>query len=139
MKDFIQEFKAFAVKGNVVDLAVAVVIGGAFGQIVTSLVQNIITPSIGIFMGGIDFTGLSFTIGKASITYGYFIQSIVNFVIVAFVIFLAIKALSKLKQEEKVIVEETPEPSDEVKLLTEIRDSLNQQRKGRGYCTNRVE
>ncbi len=128
MKDFIQEFKAFAVKGNVVDLAVAVVIGGAFGQIVTSLVQNIITPSIGIFMGGIDFTGLSFTIGKASITYGYFIQSIVNFVIVAFVIFLAIKALSKLKQEEKVIVEETPEPSDEVKLLTEIRDSLNQQR-----------
>ena len=128
MKDFIQEFKAFAVKGNVVDLAVAVVIGGAFGQIVTSLVQNIITPSIGIFMGGIDFTGLSFTIGKASITYGYFIQSIVNFVIVAFVIFLAIKALSKLKQEEKVIVEETPEPSDEVKLLTEIRDSLNQKR-----------
>lgn len=128
MKDFIQEFKAFAVKGNVVDLAVAVVIGGAFGQIVTSLVQNIVTPSIGIFMGGIDFTGLSFTIGKASITYGYFIQSVVNFVIVAFVIFLAIKALSKLKQEEKVIVEETPEPSDEVKLLTEIRDSLNQQR-----------
>jgi large conductance mechanosensitive channel len=126
MKQLLEEFKAFAIKGNVVDLAVAVVIGAAFGKIVTSLVENIITPTISIFMGGVDFTGHAFTIGTASIKYGVFIQSVVDFTIVAFVIFLAIKVLTRLKKEETTVVADTPaEPSDEVKLLTEIRDLLN--------------
>ncbi|MCA9361684.1 large-conductance mechanosensitive channel protein MscL [Candidatus Kaiserbacteria bacterium] len=126
MKGFIEEFKAFAVKGNVIDLAVAVVVGGAFGKIVSSLVTNIITPSMGVFMGGIDFSGLSVTVGEAEITYGVFIQSIVDFLIVALVIFLAIKGLSSLKKKEeaKVEVEKAKEPSDEAKILLEIRDLL---------------
>ncbi len=125
MKKFLEEFKAFAVRGNVIDLAVAVVIGGAFGKIVTSLVENIITPTIGMLMGGVDFTGYSFQLGSAYIKYGAFIQSIVDFTIVAFVIFLAIKGLARLKREEETVeVEKPKEPSDEVKLLTEIRDSL---------------
>ncbi len=125
MKDFIEEFKAFAMRGNVVDLAVAVVIGTAFGAIVSSLVANIITPVLGVFMGGIDFTDLDLTIGKSVISYGYFIQSVVNFIAIALVVFLAIKLLARLKKTEETKTEETPkEPSDEVKLLMEIRDSL---------------
>jgi large conductance mechanosensitive channel len=123
MKEFVAEFKAFAMRGNVVDLAVAVVIGAAFGKIVSSLVENVIMPIIGILVGGVDFTGWALTVGSATITYGKFIQSIFDFVIVAFVIFMVVKAMAKLKKEE-----ETPaapkEPSVEVKLLTEIRDSL---------------
>lgn len=122
MKGFIEEFKAFAIKGNVVDLAVAVVIGGAFGKIVSSLVANIIMPVFGIILGGLDFSGMSFTFGKSVITYGVFIQSIIDFIIVAFVIFMAIKAINHLqgpKKEEKPV--ETPE---DIKLLREIRDSL---------------
>ena len=83
MKSFIEEFKTFAVKGNVVDLAVAVVIGGAFGKIVTSLVNNIITPLIGVVLGGIDFSSMSVHIGDAEITYGVFIQSVIDFLIVS--------------------------------------------------------
>ena len=126
MKKFIEEFKAFAMRGNVVDLAVAVVIGAAFSKIVTSLVTNIITPLMGILLGGVDFTGLEFTVGGAVVTYGVFIQSIVDFVIVAFVIFVAIKALARLQPvEEKRPADTKPvEPSEEVKLLREIRDSL---------------
>ncbi len=129
MKEFIQEFKAFAVKGNVVDLAVAVVIGAAFGKIVTSLVENIITPSMGLLMGGIDFSGQAFSIDGAVIKYGVFIQSVIDFVIVALVIFLAIKLLARLKKSEaqKESIEKATEPSDEVKLLMEIRDSLRRQ------------
>ena len=117
-------------KGNVIDLAVAVVIGAAFGKIVSSLVANIITPLIGLLMGGIDFSGLAYTIGDAEVTYGVFIQSTIDFLIVAFVIFLVVKAIAKAQNLGKEDVEaakeeEKPaEPSEEVKLLREIRDSL---------------
>jgi len=123
MKGFVEEFKAFAMRGNVVDLAVAVVIGAAFGKIVSSLVENIFMPVIGILVGGVDFTGWALTVGAVNITYGAFIQSVFDFVIVAFVIFMVVKAMTKLQKKE----EATPapkEPSAEVKLLTEIRDSL---------------
>jgi large conductance mechanosensitive channel len=124
MKDFIEEFKAFAMKGNVIDLAVAVVIGAAFGKIVASLVENIIMPTIGIILGGVDFTTWSLSVGDAEITYGVFIQSIFDFTIIAFVIFLVVRALSRFKQKEAITPTVTPEPTDEVKLLMEIRDSL---------------
>lgn len=128
MKAFIEEFKAFAVKGNVVDLAVAVVIGAAFGKIVSSLVANIIMPIVGIILGGIDFSTMSTQVGDAQITYGVFLQSVVDFVIVAFVIFLVVKAISKAQKlgaEEEAPAEEAPaEPSEDIKLLREIRDSL---------------
>lgn len=131
MKSFIAEFKAFAVKGNVIDLAVAVVIGTAFGKIVSSLVANIITPLIGLLMGGMNFSGLTYTIGRASVTYGVFVQSVIDFVIVALVIFMVVKGINKAqkmmakKEEEEAVVEEkAAEPSEEVKLLREIRDSL---------------
>ena len=130
MKNFIDEFKAFAMKGNVIDLAVAVVIGAAFGKIVSSLVENIITPLIGLLMGGIDFSDLAYSIGDAELMYGAFIQATIDFLIVAFVIFLVIKAIAKAqslgkKDVEAAKEEEKPaEPSEEVKLLREIRDSL---------------
>jgi large conductance mechanosensitive channel len=129
MKGFIGEFKAFAMKGNVIDLAVAVVIGAAFGKIVASLVENIITPVIGLLMGGVNFSGLAYTLGNAEITYGVFIQSIIDFVIVALVIFMVIKGINKAQDafdgEEEVPAEEKPaEPTEEVKLLREIRDNL---------------
>jgi large conductance mechanosensitive channel len=126
MKSFVDEFKAFAMKGNVIDLAVAVVIGAAFGKIVSSLVDNIITPIVGLLLGGIDFTGLSHTVGDANVTYGVFIQSIIDFTIVALVIFMVVKALNKATATAKA--PEAPaapaEPSEEVKLLREIRDNL---------------
>jgi len=124
MHNFITEFKAFAIKGNVVDLATAVVIGTAFGTIVSSLVANIITPMIGILMGGVDFTGLKFSLGNSDVTYGVFIQSVVNFIVISLVVFLAIKLLARLKKNEVQKLAVPKEPSDEVKLLTEIRDSL---------------
>lgn len=126
MKNFVEEFKAFAMKGNVVDLAVAVVIGAAFGKIVSSLVDNIVTPIIGLLMGGVDFSGLAYEVGDAVVTYGVFIQSIIDFIIVAFVIFLVIKAMARMQQKEEAKPEEekAAEPSDEVKLLREIRDNL---------------
>lgn len=126
MKNFVQEFKAFAMRGNVVDLAVAVVIGTAFGKIVASLVENIVTPLIGVLLGGVNFTTLSFTLGKAVVTYGVFIQSIFDFVVIALAVFVAIKALSKLQKKEEAApeAEKVVEPTDEVKLLREIRDSL---------------
>jgi len=126
MKKFIEEFKAFALRGNVIDLAVAVVISGAFGKITTSLVNNIIMPLFGVVLGGVDFTGKSLMVGEVEVTYGVFIQSIIEFVIIAFAIFVAIKAMSALqkKEEEKPATEKVVEPSEEVKLLREIRDSL---------------
>lgn len=129
MKEFIEEFKAFAIKGNVIDLAVAVVIGAAFGKIVSSLVGNIITPSIGLIMGGENFSGLKYTVGDAEITYGVFLQSIIDFLIVALVIFILVRMINKAKglMEEKKVEEEAKkpqEPSEEIKLLREIRDSL---------------
>ena len=119
----LEEFKAFAMKGNVIDLAVAVVIGAAFGKIVASLVDNLITPLVGIFMGGVDFTELSYTVGEAVFGYGAFIQSVIDFTIVAFVIFMVIKAINKAKgPEEKK--EAAPAGPTEVELLMEIRDTL---------------
>ncbi len=124
MKNFVAEFKAFAMRGNVVDLAVAVVIGAAFGKIVASLVENIVMPLVGILVGGVDFTTMSTTIGDAVISYGVFIQSIFDFTIVALAVFMAIKALSKLqKAEEAAPAAPAPTPED-IQLLREIRDSL---------------
>ncbi|MGN4423996.1 large conductance mechanosensitive channel protein MscL [Bacillus cereus group sp. MYBK30-1] len=122
------EFKKFAFKGNVVDLAVGVVIGAAFGKIVSSLVKDIITPLLGMIMGGVDFTDLKLTFGKSSIMYGNFIQTIFDFLIIAASIFVFIKVFNTLtskKEEEKE--EEIPEPTKEEALLGEIRDLLKQQ------------
>ena len=126
MKKFLEEFKAFAMRGNVIDLAVAVVIGAAFGKITTSLVNNIIMPLFGVMLGGVDFTDKAVTVGDANVTYGVFLQSILEFIIIAFAIFMVIKVLSRLhkKEEEKPEEEKPAEPSEEIKLLREIRDSL---------------
>lgn len=124
----VDEFKAFAMKGNVIDLAVAVVIGAAFGKIVSSLVEDIVMPVIGLLLGGIDFSGLSYTLGSAVMSYGIFIQSIIDFAIVAVAIFMIVKGINKaqtsvVKKEE--VAEAVPAgPSEEVKLLMEIRDAL---------------
>jgi large conductance mechanosensitive channel len=115
------EFKAFAMKGNVVDLAVAVVIGAAFGKIVSSLVANLITPLVGMFMGGVDFSSLSYAVGDAVFGYGAFIQSVFDFVVVAFVIFMIVKAMSKAQGPAE---EAAPAGPTEVELLTEIRDAM---------------
>ncbi|MFA5986260.1 MAG: large conductance mechanosensitive channel protein MscL [Parcubacteria group bacterium] len=129
MKKFLKEFQEFAIRGNVMDLAVAVVIGGAFGKIVTSLVNDIIMPLMGILLGGIDFTTLKFTFGEAILTYGNFIQTIVDFVIIALCIFLAVKVMGavikKKKADEK---KEEKKVTKEVELLTEIRDLLKKNR-----------
>lgn len=123
MKSFIEEFKVFAMRGNVVDLAVAVIIGTAFGKIVTSLADNVIMPFIGIMLGGIDFSGYAFTLGNASFAYGAFIQSIIDFTLIALVVFLVVKMLSRVHHApKKEPVEQAP--SEEVLLLREIRDSL---------------
>jgi len=126
MKGFIDEFKAFAIKGNVIDLAVAVVIGAAFGKIVSSLVADIVMPLIGVLLGGVSFSGLSYKVGDAMIGYGAFLQAVVDFVIVAFVIFLAVKGINKAQElgKEEEVAEEKPTGPTEVELLTEIRDSL---------------
>lgn len=120
------EFKKFAFKGNVVDLAVGVVIGAAFGKIVSSLVKDIITPLLGMVLGGVDFTDLQFGYGKSAVMYGNFIQTIFDFLIIAASIFMFVKVFNKLtskKEEEKE--EEIPEPTKEEVLLGEIRDLLN--------------
>lgn len=132
MKKFFGEFKEFVSKGNVIDLAVGVVIGGAFGKIVSSLVDNIIMPLVGLIIGGVDFSSLSITVKGASIKYGLFIQNVVDFLIVALCIFLFIKIInsldkkvkSKVKKEEEKKKEEPPKPTKEEELLTEIRDLL---------------
>jgi len=118
-----QEFKEFAMKGNVMDLAVAVIIGGAFGKIVTSLVGDVIMPLVGLVMGGVNFSGLQVTLGHAVIKYGAFLQNVVDFLIIAWVIFMMVKALNKVhkKQDEPVAV---VGPSNEEVLLAEIRDLL---------------
>ncbi len=125
-----QEFKKFAFQGNVLDLAVAVVIGGAFGKIVSSLVENIITPLIGILLNGLDLTGLKFPVGDAEVTYGVFLQSVIDFLIISFSIFLFIRILMKFKREkEEEKVEEAPQVDAKEALLQEIRDLLKEQHK----------
>lgn len=118
---FLDEFKAFAMRGNVIDLAVAVVIGSAFGKIVSSLVDGIIMPMIGVILGGINISNKTLTLGSAVIKWGLFLQSIVDFTIIAFSIFLAIKLLYSLKIKE---AEKTPTLTTQEKLLMEIRDLL---------------
>ena len=119
------EFKKFISRGNVVDMAVGVIVGGAFGKIVTSLVNDIITPLIGIIIGGIDFSNLTLQIGKSKIAYGSFIQTVIDFLIIAICIFTVVKLFEKLKHEQKK--DEKPKKSDEVVLLEEIRDLLKKQ------------
>lgn len=124
MKGFIKEFKEFISRGSVIDLAVAVVIGGAFTRIVNSLVDDIIMPIIGVIIGGINFENLMVTVGTAEIKYGMFIQSIVNFLLIALVIFSVIKAINQFKKKEEEKPEEPAVPSEDIVLLTEIRDLL---------------
>jgi large conductance mechanosensitive channel len=125
------EFKKFAFKGNVLDLAVGVVIGAAFGKIVSSLVDDLIMPLIGILVGGVDFSALFLKVGDAKIKYGAFIQNVVDFIIIAFSIFLVIRMMSKFKQKEETKAEVKPsEPTKEEILLSEIRDLLRENKRG---------
>ena len=130
----ISEFKEFAMKGNVVDLAVGVIIGGAFGKIVSSFVGDVIMPPIGLLIGGVDFTDLAITLKAAEgdlpavmLSYGKFLQTILDFMIVAFAIFMGVKAITRLKREEAAAPEAPPAPSKEQELLSEIRDLLKAQ------------
>ncbi|WP_313286557.1 large-conductance mechanosensitive channel protein MscL [Stutzerimonas kunmingensis] len=131
----INEFKAFAVRGNVVDMAVGIVIGAAFGKIVSSFVDGVIMPPLGLLIGGVDFSDLAIVlkdaVGEAPavvLRYGAFIQTVVDFVIIAFAIFMAIKAINHLKRKEAEAPSVPPAPSKEELLLTEIRDLLKEQR-----------
>lgn len=119
-----QEFKEFAIKGNAMDLAVGVIIGAAFGKIVSSLVADLVMPLIGLLMGGVDFAGLQVQIGEAVITYGVFLQSCVDFLIIALVLFLVVRGLNRMRKKEKIVEEIPPTPSSEEVLLAEIRDLL---------------
>ena len=128
----VDEFKAFIMHGNVVDMAVGVIIGGAFSKIVTSLVNDIFMPIIGMVLGNVDFTSLEIKLGEpvegaeqAAIRYGMFIQEIVNFLIIAFCIFMVIKLINKAKKKKDEEPAPAPEPTKEEVLLTEIRDALN--------------
>jgi large conductance mechanosensitive channel len=140
---FLSDFKDFAVKGNVIDMAVGVIIGGAFGKIVTSLVNDVIMPTVGIAIGGLDFKNLKWVMKDAvmdgetvvspevAMNYGNFIQNVVDFIIIAFCIFVMIKLIMNLKRKKEEPVQEPapapePEPSNEEKLLTEIRDLLKE-------------
>ncbi len=117
----VQEFKTFAMKGNVVDMAVGIIIGAAFGKIVTSLVSDVIMPPIGLLLGGIDFGHLSVTLAEGvTIKYGLFVNTVIDFIIVALAIFMIIKGINRLKKKE----EAKPAPKEEILLLTQIRDLL---------------
>ncbi len=130
----INEFKAFAVKGNVVDMAVGIIIGAAFGKIVSSFVGDVIMPPLGLLIGGVDFSDLAITLKAAQgdipavvLAYGRFIQTVIDFVIVAFAIFMGVKAINRLKREEAAAPSVPPAPSTQEVLLTEIRDLLKTQ------------
>lgn len=137
MSKFLNEFKEFAMRGNVMDMAVGVIVGGAFGKIVTSLVNDIIMPPLGFALGRVDFTDLSIKLGEklaedgktmeaVTLNYGNFIQEVVNFLIIAFCIFLAVKGINSLSKKKEEVKEEpaAPAPTKEETLLTEIRDLL---------------
>ena len=127
IKNFYDDFKKFISKGNVVDLAVAVVIGNAFNKIISSLVSDIIMPLIGVIIGGIDFTNIKLTIGSESVLIGTFIQNVIDFLIIAFSIFVVIKIMSKFQRKKEEIKEEVPpKKSDDIILLEEIRDLLKE-------------
>lgn len=127
MKKFFKEFKEFIAKGNVMTMAVGIIIGSAFTAITTSLVNDIFTPLLGVLIGGINFSGICVTIGDAQIMFGTFIQAVINFLLTAFVLFLMIKAFNKLQRKKEEEPKKAPEPSAEEKLLTEIRDLLKAQ------------
>jgi large conductance mechanosensitive channel len=134
----LKEFKEFAMRGNVVDMAVGIIIGAAFGKIITSLVNDVVMPPLGLLLGKVDFKQLFVNLsstnypsleaaqaaGAATINYGVFINNVLDFLIVAFAIFLVIRAMNKLKRKAEQKPEEEPKPSAEVQLLTEIRDTL---------------
>jgi large conductance mechanosensitive channel len=140
MKKFFQEFKTFAMRGNVMDMAIGIIIGGAFGKIISSLVADVIMPCIGVFVGGINFADLKVTLKESvvdaageiipavTLNYGVLIQVIFDFIIIAFCIFLVIKAINKMSRKKEEAPAEPPQPSDEVKLLTEIRDALKERK-----------
>ncbi len=123
MKNFIQEFKSFALKGNVMDLAIGVIIGTAFGKIISALVENVIMPVIGILLGGKNFSGLAVTIGDAKINYGLFISAALDFIIIALVLFLMIKIANRAMRKKAKESAPLEKPAD-IKLLEEIRDLL---------------
>lgn len=134
----LKEFKAFAMRGNVVDMAVGIVIGGAFGKIISSFVKDVLMPPIGMMMGGVDFSTMFFSLdgqvyetlaaaaeaGAATLNYGNFIQTVVDFLIVAFAIFMVVRAMNNMKKKEEAAPKAPPAPSKEEVLLTEIRDAL---------------
>ena len=125
------EFKSFAVKGNVMDMAVGIIMGGAFGKIVASFVNDVLMPPIGMMLGGVDFTSLALTLKKATpdaeavmLKYGAFVQTVVDFLIIAFAIFMMVRWMNRLKKKEEAAPAAPPKPSSEEVLLTEIRDLL---------------
>jgi len=134
----VKEFKEFAVKGNAVDMAVGIIVGAAFGKIVTSIVNDVIMPPIGKLLGGVDFTGLFVNLGSetfatladakaagaATLNYGAFLQTVVDFVIVAFAVFMLVKGINSLRKKEEAAPAEPPAPPEDVILLREIRDAL---------------
>ena len=126
MKQFFHEFKQFIARGNVMDMAVGVIVGGAFSNITNSLINDIIMPFIGIFVSEASFANLSVTIGAAQITYGNFIQAVINFLVMALVVFCLVKGLNKLHRKKEEAPPAPPEPSNEEKLLIEIRDLLKE-------------
>ncbi len=133
------EFKTFAMRGNVVDMAVGIIIGGAFGKIISSFVSDVIMPPIGLLMGNVDFSQLFINLSETSyeslalaqeagaptINYGVFINTVLDFIIIAFAIFMVIRGMNKMKKKEEEKPAEPAKPSEEVQLLTEIRDALN--------------
>ena len=128
-----QEFKEFAVRGNVIDMAVGIIIGAAFGKIVSAFVGGVIMPPIGVLLGGVDFSSLAYVIQEAAgeapavvISYGKFIQTLIDFTIIAFAIFMAVKAINSFKKKEEEAPKKEPEPSKEEVLLAEIRDILKE-------------
>ena len=134
----LDEFKSFAMRGNVVDMAVGIIIGGAFGKIISSFVSDVLMPPIGLLMGNVDFSQLYVNLtdtsyetlalakeaGAATINYGAFLNTMLDFIIIAFAIFMAIRAMNKMKKQEEEKPEEPAAPSEEVQLLTDIRDAL---------------
>jgi large conductance mechanosensitive channel len=130
-----KEFKEFAVRGNVVDMAVGIIIGAAFGKIVSSLVGDVIMPPIGVLLGEVDFSNLAFTVKEAAgeapavvISYGKFIQTVIDFIIIAFAIFIAVKAINSLKRKEEQASKTPPQPPAQEVLLKEIRDLLKERK-----------
>ena len=128
MKKFLDEFKAFAMRGNVMDLAVGVIIGGAFSAITTSLINDILMPFTGIFVNTASFADLCLHINGAEIAYGNFIQAVLNFLIMAFVVFCLVKTVNRLSRKKEEAPPPPPQPTHEEKLLTEIRDQIKENR-----------